>query len=61
MPHTIALRDGRLNAVVDDAMKQLPTSAMGDALEAWINRIIRRVDAFTLDEYELSVTEPLLK
>ncbi|AWH29602.1 hypothetical protein C1931_12150 [Stenotrophomonas sp. YAU14A_MKIMI4_1] len=34
---------------------------MGDALEAWINRIIRRVDAFTLDEYELSVTEPLLK
>lgn len=61
MPHTIALRDGRLNAAVDDAMKQLPTSAMGDALEAWINRIIRRVDAFTLDEYELSVTEPLLK
>jgi len=61
MPHTIALRDGRLNAVVDDAMKQLPTSAMGDALEAWINRIIRRVDAFTLDEYELSVTEPLLE
>jgi len=61
MPHTIALRDGRLNAAIDAALKKLDPSEVGNALEAWVNRIIRRVDSFTLDEFELNVSAPLLK
>lgn len=61
MPHTIALRDGRLNAAVDQALKELSSSKMADTLEAWVNRTIRRAGSFTLDEFELSIAEPLLK
>jgi|GEM_PF-1328599 len=61
MPHTIALRDGRLNAAVDQALKEISTYKMADALEAWVNRTIRRVRSFTLDEFELSIVEPLLE
>lgn len=61
MPHTIALRDGRLNAAIDAALKKLDPSEVGNALEAWVDRIIRRVDSFTLDEFELNVSAPLLK
>jgi hypothetical protein len=61
MPHTIALRDGRLNAAVDEALKRVDQSLIADTLEAWIFRILRRVGTFMLDEYELDVIAPLLE
>lgn len=60
LPLSISFHNGRLNAALDDAFKAVPPESLGPLVEAWAHRILRRVAHCTLDEYELSIGEPLI-
>ncbi|WP_146259515.1 nSTAND3 domain-containing NTPase [Palleronia aestuarii] len=60
LPVSVSFRNGRLNAVLEDAIEVLPADALVLAIEAWAHRLQRRLAYRTLDEYELAIVEPLL-
>ncbi|MEP3945166.1 hypothetical protein [Ascidiaceihabitans sp.] len=60
LPLSVAFRNGRLNAVLDAALEASPSEVLAPTLEAWAYRLLRRLPFSMLDEYELSIIEPLL-
>ncbi|PNQ77419.1 hypothetical protein BA950_05180 [Erythrobacter sp. SAORIC-644] len=60
LPLSVSFQNGRLNAALDDALMALPAEALAPVVEAWAYRLQRRLPYRMLDEYELSVVEPLL-
>jgi hypothetical protein len=60
LPLSVSFRNGRLNSALDDALEMLPAEALGPTIEAWVHRLQRRLAYSMLDEYELSIVEPLL-
>lgn len=60
LPLSIDFNNGRLNAVIDDAIEALPPNAVTPILQAWGRRLIKKIGKGVLGEYELSVVDPLL-
>lgn len=60
LPLSVSFQNGRLNAALDDALEALPAEALAPVVEAWAYRLQSRLPYRTLDEYELSIVEPLL-
>ena len=61
VPFSVSLRDGRLNAAIDDALEILAPDELLPVLEIWTQRIIGKVRSRFLDEFELSVIEPVVR
>lgn len=60
LPLSVSFHNGRLNAALDDAFKAIQPQSLGPLVEAWAHRIVHRAAHYTLDEYELSIGEPLI-
>lgn len=61
LPISVSFHDGRLNSVIDDASQEVSAEQLLPVIEAWADRLLQRIDSYTLDEFELSIIEPLMK
>ncbi|WP_267096093.1 hypothetical protein [Xanthomonas sacchari] len=61
LPHRVSLRDGRLNAAVDDALKEGLPELLLPLFEVWARRVVDKAGQHSLDESELSLIPRLLR
>ncbi len=61
LPISVSFHDGRLNSVIDDAIEDVSAAQLFPVIEAWAQRLLRRIDNYTLDESELGIIEPLIR
>ncbi len=61
LPLNVSLRDGRLNAAVDDALNEVLPELLLPLLEVWTRRVVEKAGQHSLDESELLLIPPLLR